>query len=158
MSCVNSTFSVFWKRLFIWRAFFQNAITANRKIEFAMPKPSSESIFWKRALHNYAHIYIYIYICEMFFCKAQSMNLVLALQVHFFFRWRLSHFIKELFICTTSLYNKQSMTWRTYTNMHRPSIAILIGNAHDTLIGCSCVTDTHYLWICDITHGNVFPL
>ena len=46
----------------IWRAVFQNTISANPKIEFAMPMPSSKIMFWKTALHKYAHIYAYIYI------------------------------------------------------------------------------------------------
>ena len=58
-------------------------ISSNTKIEFVMP--SSEIMFWKRVLHKYVHIHTHIYIytyLKSFFSKTQSMNLVLALQVH----------------------------------------------------------------------------
>ena len=38
--------------------FFQTSITANIKLEVAMPILNSEIMFWKRALHKYVHIYI----------------------------------------------------------------------------------------------------
>ena len=54
-------------------------------------------MFWKSVPHKFINICIYIYICEKFFFKAQSMNLELALQAHFL-EWRLMCFGKELFI------------------------------------------------------------
>ena len=46
-------FSFFFYSKRIWRALFQNAISANTKTEFAMPMLSSYIMFWKRALRLY---------------------------------------------------------------------------------------------------------
>ena len=62
--------------------------------------PSSEIMFWKRALFKYVHIYVCIHIymvCEKLFAKLQSLNLALALQAHLL-EWRLTRFGKQLFI------------------------------------------------------------
>ena len=48
-----------------------------------MQMPSSEIMFWEKALHEYENKYTYIYMCEKLFTKTQSMNLALALQAHF---------------------------------------------------------------------------
>ena len=45
----------------IWSALFQTAISANLKIEFAMP--SLEIMFWKRALRIYGHMHICEKLC-----------------------------------------------------------------------------------------------
>ena len=47
---------------YMWRALIPNTISANTKIDFAMPIASSEMMFRKRALHIYVHICAYIYI------------------------------------------------------------------------------------------------
>ena len=46
----------------IRRTLFQNALSANPKVDVAMPMPSSEIIFWKRTLHTYVHTYAYIHM------------------------------------------------------------------------------------------------
>ena len=79
--------------MYILRALFQSAIIASPKIEFAMPMPSSELMFWKRTLHKYVHTDAFMK------GKTYSMKLVLTLQTHFS-NWRLSRFGKELFIYT----------------------------------------------------------
>ena len=38
-----------------------------RKIEVAMPMPSSKVMFWKRALHKYIHTYPYILMWKTVF-------------------------------------------------------------------------------------------
>ena len=43
--------------IYIWRALFQNASSANPKIDVTMSMPSSEIMFWKTNLHKYVHIY-----------------------------------------------------------------------------------------------------
>ena len=43
----------------IWRVLFQNAISTDPKIEFAMSMPHSGIMFDKRALHKYEHIYAF---------------------------------------------------------------------------------------------------
>ena len=78
------------------RDLFQSVLSTSPKIDAAMPMSSSEIMFWKRALHNYVHIYIKN-ICEKVFSKTLSLNLTLALQAHFG-EWRLMRFGKELFI------------------------------------------------------------
>ena len=50
------------------RALFQKALSANPKIDVVMPLPSSEIVFWKRALHKQVHIYI----CEKLFIESPS--------------------------------------------------------------------------------------
>ena len=47
-----------------------------------MPMLSSEIMFWKRALHKYVHIYVFIHV-KSSFTKIQTLNLALALQAHF---------------------------------------------------------------------------
>ena len=46
------------------RALFQNALSTNPRIDFAMPMPSSEIMFWKRAFHKYVHIYAYVHMSK----------------------------------------------------------------------------------------------
>ena len=91
------------------RGLYQNAISANLKTEVAMPMPmpSSEIIFWKRALNKHVHIYTHIYICEKLLSKTQSMNLALALQAHDL-EWRLAHFAKELF---KIIFQRKQLKW-----------------------------------------------
>ena len=43
----------------IGRALFQNALSVNPKMKFAMPMPSLEIMLWNKALHNYTHIDAY---------------------------------------------------------------------------------------------------
>ena len=43
-------------------ALFQNALSANSKIEFAIPMASSEIIFWKSILHKYVDKYAYTHM------------------------------------------------------------------------------------------------
>ena len=73
-------------------------LSANPEINVSIPMPSSEVMFWKRALHKYVHVYTYIYILEKLFTKTQSLNSALTLQTHFR-EWRFTRFGKELFIC-----------------------------------------------------------
>ena len=41
----------------IGRSLFQNALSANPKLDVAMPTPSSEIMFSNRAVQIYVHIY-----------------------------------------------------------------------------------------------------
>ena len=52
-----------WIYIYIhtWRALFLNVLIVNPKIEVAMAMPSSEIMFWRKALHKYVYIYTYIY-------------------------------------------------------------------------------------------------
>ena len=70
-------------------------ISANPKIDFAMPMPSSEFMLLKRALHK--DIYIHIYVCEKLFSKTQSIIWAWHWKP-ISFGWRLSRFRKELFM------------------------------------------------------------
>ena len=65
----------------IWRALFQNATNTNPKIEFAMPMPGSENMFWKWALHKYAHIYARMHMWKALF-QNTIYELLLALRAH----------------------------------------------------------------------------
>ena len=68
---------------------------------------SSEIMHWKRALHEYVHIYTYIFKCEKFFSKTQSMNLALAMQVHL---WNGAYrgLVKSFsYMCSIKSYEKQ---------------------------------------------------
>ena len=45
------------KRQQIYEDLFQNALSTDPKMEFAMPVPSSQIMFWQRSFHGYVHIY-----------------------------------------------------------------------------------------------------
>ena len=47
---------------YINRVIFLNTISTNPKIEFALPMPNSEIMFWKRTLHKYTHIYTIVHM------------------------------------------------------------------------------------------------
>ena len=51
---------------YMWRAHFQNALSANSKIDVAKPMPSSEIMFWKRALPKRA-AYIYMHMWKVLY-------------------------------------------------------------------------------------------
>ena len=55
---------------------FQNAISADPKIAFAMPMPGSEIMFWNKSFHNYVHIYLFYT-----YAKALFQNIVYDLGV-----------------------------------------------------------------------------
>ena len=77
---------------------FQNVLSANPEIDFAMPMPSLE-------------------ICGKLFTKTQTLNLVLALQAHFL-EWSFMRFGKELFIyiciCRYHIYIYMSCIYAIY--------------------------------------------
>ena len=86
-------------RTSIWRALFQDGLSAIPENELEMPMPSSKTVFWSRAFHICVYMHnIYVHIYEEFFSRTWSSTLALALQYQFL-EWCLTCFGKELFIC-----------------------------------------------------------
>ena len=104
----------------IWRALFQNTISVNTKIEFAIPIPSLEIMFWKGGLYKCVHIYAHYQI--KLSTKTQSLNVALALQAHFL-EWHLG---KELFISRVFFQNSISADSKIEFAIPRPHSEIMI--------------------------------
>ena len=43
-----------------------NSLSADTKIEFAIPTPISEIMFWENTLHKYVDIYAYVHVNNYF--------------------------------------------------------------------------------------------
>ena len=65
-------------------ALFQNAISANPKIELAMLMPNLEIKFWKTALLKYVHIYTHLFTHQKLFSKNIIIKLDIGIASPFF--------------------------------------------------------------------------
>ena len=81
----------------IWRALFQNAISAIKKNGFKCQSKVCRLCLEKEIfIHVAMRIYLHIY--EKVFPKTESLNLVLPLETHFLFKWYLLHKKRALHI------------------------------------------------------------
>ena len=92
-----------WLSVCILRALFQNALSANPTFEIAIPMPCSETIFLKRVLHKYIHIYMNLFICEKLLSK--NYNQTWLWHCKAFFGMALSAYWKRaLQLCMSYIY------------------------------------------------------